>query len=78
VSQSAAIFAALLVAFVVFITMRGELTTYIGFFLGGGAAPQPGATAAAPTSGPGSGFTSAGHAIPGASIIAGIQSILGL
>lgn len=42
-NQSNRIAAALSIAFVVFITMRGELGTYLGFFFGGGNA------AAAPT-----------------------------
>lgn len=39
VNQSNIIAAYLFVAFVIFITMRGELGVYLGFFIGGGAAP---------------------------------------
>ncbi len=35
-SQSNIIAAYLFIAFVIFITMRGELRTYLGFFVGGG------------------------------------------
>jgi len=34
-SQSNVIFAYLLIAFIVFITVKGELPTYLGFLLGG-------------------------------------------
>jgi hypothetical protein len=40
VSQSNVIFAYLLIAYLIFITMRGELPIYMGFLLGG---PQTGA-----------------------------------
>lgn len=38
-NQSNAIFAALTIAFLVFITIRGELRTYMGFLLGATAGP---------------------------------------
>jgi hypothetical protein len=38
-SQSNVIFAYLLIAFIVFITVRGELPTYLGFLLGGTSSP---------------------------------------
>jgi len=34
-SQSNVIFASLLIAFIIFITVKGELPTYLGFLLGG-------------------------------------------
>jgi len=39
-SQSNVIAAYLFIAFVVYITMRGELRTYMGFFFGGGQPAQ--------------------------------------
>lgn len=58
IQQSDAIFAALIIAFLLFITSRGELPTYIGFILKGGttgsgskaSAPGSGSTASAPSS----------------------------
>ena len=38
-NQSNIIAAYLFAAFVIYITMRGELRTYLGFFFGGGASP---------------------------------------
>lgn len=38
-SQSNVVFAFLLVAFLIFITMRGKLRTYMRFLLGDNAAP---------------------------------------
>lgn len=38
--QSNAIFAAVFIAYVIFITMRGELPAYIDLLRGGGAAPS--------------------------------------
>lgn len=49
--QSNVIFAFLAVAFVIFITMRGELRLYMGFLLGssaGAAPPAPTKTASGP------------------------------
>lgn len=40
-NQSTIVFGFMLSAFVVFITMRGELRTYMGFLIGGGSAEQP-------------------------------------
>lgn len=42
--QSSVIVASLVLAFIVFITMRGELRTYLGFFFGGGTPAQAPAT----------------------------------
>lgn len=48
-NQSNIIAAYLLIAFVIFITMRGELRTYLGFFFGGGTAPvAPGSPQSTP------------------------------
>lgn len=43
-SQSNRIFAFLSIAFVIFITMRGELPTYISFLTGGTGTPAAGNT----------------------------------
>jgi len=69
-NQSNIIAAYLFIAFVVFITMRGSLRTYLGFFIGGGAAPvapgnADGKTAASTTgdnTALASGITNAGFA----------------
>lgn len=45
--QSSVIVASLVLAFIVFITMRGELRTYLGFFFGGGTPAQAPAQAPA-------------------------------
>lgn len=52
ISQSSLIVFYLFAAFIVFITVRGELSTYVGFFVGGSApAPQSGGNATAQNSG---------------------------
>jgi hypothetical protein len=49
VQQSNVIFGALLIAFIVFITLRGELPTYLTILRGGGATATSTSSAATPS-----------------------------
>lgn len=81
--QSNKIFAAIFIAFIVYITMKGELPVYLTFIRGGGAQPTPSSASGASNSS-GQSFGVLGDIItgksdgsPGAIFTSAIQSTPG-
>jgi hypothetical protein len=76
-NQSNIIAAFLAVAFVVFITQRGELGIYLGFFFGGGSAPvAPAASSTTPAVQTGSNAPSNSDVASAASSVAEFAPLL--